>query len=83
MNKAIKAVPDALQLYRDIKGEFTPTVWRAWDSALGSFLDPERATLLKNIPGISTSTASRHLNAAVPLETCQRHLWRWQVEKLR
>lgn len=83
MNKAIEAVPDALQLYRDIERAFTPTAWRTWDAALGSFLDPERATLLKNMPGISKSTASRHLNAGGPLQPCQRHLWRWQVEQLR
>ncbi|WP_139322698.1 hypothetical protein, partial [Deinococcus marmoris] len=82
MNNAIEAVPDALQLYRDIEREFTPTAWRSWDAALGSFLDPERATLLKNMTGISKSTASRHLNAGGPPQPCQRHLWRWQVEQL-
>lgn len=82
VNKAIEAFPDALQLHRDIEQEFTPTAWRTWDATLGSFLDPERATLLKNVPGLSVSTASRHLDSAVALPACKRHLWRFQVEQL-
>ena len=82
MNKAIEAFPDVLPLYRAIEGELTPTAWRTWDAAIGSFLNPEQATLLKNMPGISVSTASRHLNSAVALPQCKQHLWRFQVEEL-
>lgn len=83
MNKAIGAFSDVLQLYREIKRAFTPTAWRTWDARVGSFFDPERTTLLNNMPGISVSTASRHLNAVVPLEQCQHHLLRFQIEELR